>query len=388
MRTLRFLILGFGAFLATAFPLAAQDLRPADMSTDEAGLWYYMDKYEETIKTAGTVITDEALQRYTQDILCNLIGEDCDFIRIYIQNVPAFNATMAPNGMMNVYSGLLLRTESEAQLACVIGHEYGHYIEKHSLQGWRRAKRLSNATLILSLAVAAAGGGSDATMAVNQIATLIFYAYSREQESEADEIGFRLASQAGYRADECAYVWRNVIEEQENSSFKRNRKRINQSNVFSTHPLSKKRADSLDDLATKFPSGTNMGREKHQDVLAPYLGRWLRAEFVAKDYGRSLHLLERMKESGYPLGLIDYYAGEAHRLRKGEGDREKAVELWEAASTQAGAPPETWRSLGEHYRKKKRKADALSAYRTYLAKNPRAEDRELISAYIDRLSKE
>jgi len=43
---------------------------------------------------------------------------------------------MAPNGMMQVATGLLLRTANEAQLAYVLGHELGHYRRRHSMQRW------------------------------------------------------------------------------------------------------------------------------------------------------------------------------------------------------------------------------------------------------------
>ena len=50
---------------------------------------------------------------------------------------PYFNASMAPNGMMQVWSGLLLRVDNEAQLAAVLGHEIGHYLARHSVERLR-----------------------------------------------------------------------------------------------------------------------------------------------------------------------------------------------------------------------------------------------------------
>src|SRR3546814_15342811 len=50
---------------------------------------------------------------------------------------PYFNASMAPNGMMKVWSGLLLRVNDEAQLAAILGHEMGHYMQRHTLARMR-----------------------------------------------------------------------------------------------------------------------------------------------------------------------------------------------------------------------------------------------------------
>ena len=57
----------------------------------------------------------EAFNAYVRKVLCNLVGPGkCASIRLYIVRTPDFNASMAVNGAMVVYSGLLLRTQNEA----------------------------------------------------------------------------------------------------------------------------------------------------------------------------------------------------------------------------------------------------------------------------------
>src|SRR3546814_5968134 len=58
-------------------------------------------------------------------------------MRVYLMRTPYFNASMAPNGMMTVWSGLLLRVNDEAQLAAILGHEMGHYMQRHTLARMR-----------------------------------------------------------------------------------------------------------------------------------------------------------------------------------------------------------------------------------------------------------
>ena len=60
-------------------------------------------------------------------------------------NRPAFNASIAANGYMEVWSGLLLRVDDEAQLAFVLGHEIGHYRERHSVALMRTLRGRANA---------------------------------------------------------------------------------------------------------------------------------------------------------------------------------------------------------------------------------------------------
>ena len=74
-------------------------------------------------------VRDPVLNAYVRKVLCRTIGDaHCAPIRLYIIRTSQFNASMAPNGMMQVWTGLLLRMDNEAQLATVLGHEMGHAI--------------------------------------------------------------------------------------------------------------------------------------------------------------------------------------------------------------------------------------------------------------------
>ena len=91
-----------------------------ELSTDEGGLWGIMDREERNLRRSPFLIRDRKLNDYVQGIACRLAGDHCPDVRVYLVNTPLFNASMAPNGMMQVWSGLLLRVENEAQLAAVI----------------------------------------------------------------------------------------------------------------------------------------------------------------------------------------------------------------------------------------------------------------------------
>lgn len=370
------------AALFAALPAQADDLRPTDMSTDEAGMWYQVDKLEEAIKMSGQVNTDPQLNAYVRKITCNISPSDCDQIRFYIVDAPVFNASMYPNGMMIVNSGLLLRAENEAQVACFVGHEYGHFVNKHSIERWRKTKSSGNMLVVLSLV-----GGRGGQLLGSLIAANTLSQFSQEHERDSDRVGFDAAASAGYSTGECADVWTNTISEIESSEFKKVRKRGSKQTMFSSHPVPTERAETLAAFAAENPGGANIGDDTHKSVTGKYLDEWLRAELLAKDYDRHIHLFGQLKDRGRSPGLMSYYIGEAYRLRKDDGDRDRALEYWELASTEAGAPPEVWRALGENHRRKKRKAEALSAYNKYLTLAPQAEDRELIEAYVARLNR-
>ncbi len=188
------------ASCATSRGDTLSDLQPGQrpaVETDEAGLWRLMDDVETEIKTSGRVVVDPSLNAYVRGVLCRVAPTHCADIRLYIVRTPYFNASMAPNGMMQVWTGLLLRTQNEAQLGYVLGHEMGHYLRRHTLSRWRDARAKTDASTFVKVLTSAAGVDYASTLTdLAVIASLS--AYSRDQEREADRIGFELTVKAGY----------------------------------------------------------------------------------------------------------------------------------------------------------------------------------------------
>ena len=171
-----------------------EDIKPQEtpsIEAIEAGLWMQMNNYEEKLKTSGSRLKDKDLEKYLKNILCKLTVEYCKDIRVYVQNIPYFNAFMAPNGMMVVWTGLLLRAQNEAQLAAVIGHEAGHYIKRHSLKSWLDAKSRTDLMAILAIGLSVGGiPGAGDIFNVTQLLQAGFMAkHSRDNEREADKNG-------------------------------------------------------------------------------------------------------------------------------------------------------------------------------------------------------
>jgi predicted TPR repeat methyltransferase len=85
--------------------------------------------------------------------------------------------------------------------------------------------------------------------------------------------------------------------------------------------------------------------------------------------------------------VLNYYRGEAYRLRRGEGDLAKAREAYLVASGQADAPAATWRELGDIHRRDGDRVAARAAYETYLAKAPQAEDAWMVQDSLSSLER-
>jgi predicted Zn-dependent protease len=99
--------------------------RPA-AGSDEDELWFAMERFERDLQQSPHRVRDPALNEYVRDVACKVAADYCRDLRIYIVDLPWFNASMAPNGMLVLWTGALLRMQNEADLALVLGHEFGH----------------------------------------------------------------------------------------------------------------------------------------------------------------------------------------------------------------------------------------------------------------------
>ncbi|CAG0926491.1 MAG: Beta-barrel assembly-enhancing protease [Rhodocyclaceae bacterium] len=117
---------------------------------------------------------------------------------------PEVNAFALPGGYVYVTRGLLAYMESEADLAGVIGHEIGHVTARHGAQ---RATRQQTAGLgVIAATILGAvleakgvGGATDIASTVSQgVAAGYVAAYSRDQETQADQLGAEYLARNNY----------------------------------------------------------------------------------------------------------------------------------------------------------------------------------------------
>ncbi|MFT5696542.1 MAG: putative Zn-dependent protease, partial [Myxococcota bacterium] len=107
------------------------------------------------------------------------------------------NAFALPGGHIYVSRGLLVISNSEAELANVLGHEIGHVAARHAAQRDIRAKTAGLASVLGTVGAVLAGGDGRAVAGVQLLAAGMVSAYGREQEREADRIAQDLAVAVG-----------------------------------------------------------------------------------------------------------------------------------------------------------------------------------------------
>jgi len=141
--------------------------------------------------------------------------------RFYVINEDMYNAFATPAGHIFVYSGLLEAMESEEELAGILGHEIAHVYCRHISQKIELAKKVGWAQLAgmaAGILLGAAGGsgaaasaltlGSAATGATTQLA------FSRENEMQADQLGLKFLTDAGYSTEGLLKVLKKIRSKQ------------------------------------------------------------------------------------------------------------------------------------------------------------------------------
>lgn len=366
--------------VAALTPELAPGFKP-DKSNFEAGLWMIMDKAETAIKESPNRVKNEKLEAYLHSIICKLTPDYCSDIRVYVTRVPYFNASMAPNGMMVIWTGLLLRTENEAQLATILGHEIGHYLRRHSMKQFKNARIMTSFATFITIGLGFGDSGQYIDLA-NIVTLGSIFAHSRSSEEEADRYAIQLIKNAGYDPFEAAKIWKNIIDEEAAATFKKN----HGIPFLATHPSSKNRLETLTEMAQQMTAGGTetgiIGTEKYQSIVDGLLKQNINDELLLHQFGRAEYLLNKLLIQNYHVPLIHYYIGELYRQRNNDGDIGIAKKHY-LLSIESNSPPvDAYRSLGLIEYKAGDFSLAKSNFTKYLELAPHANDREMIEFYL------
>ena len=117
---------------------------------------------------------------------------------------PTINAFAGPGGHIGVFSGLVMTTDTESELAAVLAHEIAHVTQQHLMRAWESTSQLSipSAAVLLAAIVlgATVGGDAAAAAAVGGQAALIQQQinFTRANEQEADRVGIDILAHSGF----------------------------------------------------------------------------------------------------------------------------------------------------------------------------------------------
>jgi predicted Zn-dependent protease len=155
-------------------------------------------KSDVEIRQQMGVYDDQAVQRYVDGIGQRLASKSYRPSLKWTFTVvdeSAVNAFALPGGFIYVTRGILPFLRNEAELSGVVGHEVGHVDAKHSVDQYSKQMlaggALAGASILAPEYRTAFGAGG-------LVAGLAFLKFGRDAELEADRLGVRYASAAGW----------------------------------------------------------------------------------------------------------------------------------------------------------------------------------------------
>lgn len=160
------------------------------------------------IRNSGMIVEDPQITEYINEIGHRIAVQANDgdhSFSFFVVDDSRINAFALPGGFIGVHTGLIEAARNENELAGVLAHEVAHVTQRHiarAVHASSRQSMLSTALMLGAMILGAAGGDADvmqAGMVVAQgTAAQQQINFTRSNEYEADRIGIRALSEAGF----------------------------------------------------------------------------------------------------------------------------------------------------------------------------------------------
>lgn len=194
----------------------------------------------------------ERILRAYSDPLFRAAGLDEKAVKMYIINDPSLNAFVAGGQNVFIHTGMIMTLDTPNELKGVIAHETGHISGGHLSRFPEAAGKAQVPMLIGMLAgiAAIAAGAPDIGMGLligsQSVAQREILAYSRTQESAADQAGAKFLNATGQSPRGMALTFDRFADQEALSGYR-------QDPFIRSHPLSRDRVSSLQNLVDTSP---------------------------------------------------------------------------------------------------------------------------------------
>lgn len=181
---------------------AAQEIIPAVSPPSEDDDTRISREFRREARKQLKFVNDPEVERYVDGVgrrIVTALGPQPFDYRYFVINQQVLNAFAVPGGSIYVFSGLLDHAQSTDQLAAVMAHETTHVAKRHMarMSGMDPVALLG--LLGAMLAARSGAGGAQAAAVLSQgIAATRQIAYTRQLEMEADTLGLKFMTEAGY----------------------------------------------------------------------------------------------------------------------------------------------------------------------------------------------
>ena len=205
------------------------------------------------VQNAGTRIQRAAEEYFRQRNQSNVLsGYRWEYNLV---DDPQINAWCMPGGKVVVYTGIMPVAQTETGLAVVMGHEIAHAIASHGNERMSQGLMQQLGGVALSVALSTKSQQTQSLFnSLYGVGSTVGYVLpnSRNQESEADEIGLTFMAMAGYNPNESVAFWQRMAAANKGGAPPQ---------FLSTHPSPQTRVANLKKLIPKvmpyYNSSTN-----------------------------------------------------------------------------------------------------------------------------------
>jgi len=194
--------------------------------------------YISSLRQNGLLFEDPYLESYLYSVITKLAPthrvDGFPFnLSLAIVRDDSMNACVFPNGTILINTGLLANIHTEDELVAVLAHEIGHFASNHALVNLQKAiQRKERAETFAAIATAmaatteiiAANKGYYANGSLTfgtailssaiaaDVAKSLGLNFSREQETDADEMAVKALEYLGYDKNACATLFARMTE--------------------------------------------------------------------------------------------------------------------------------------------------------------------------------
>jgi predicted Zn-dependent protease len=174
-------------------------------------------QYMQQINSQLPIVQDPEVNRYINvlgDSIARLTARGDLPWQFFVVNSAEVNAFAVPGGFIYVNRGLIDRAKNLSELAGVLGHEIGHVVKRHSIKQMQQQQG-AQIGVTLGCVLLNVCNSQIAGTAINVAGGAIFAKFSRDDETQADEVGIDNVVRAGISPKGIPEMFQILLDERQ-----------------------------------------------------------------------------------------------------------------------------------------------------------------------------